>query len=173
MVDILMLCVGSRGDVQPFACLAKELMKQQLTVVVAAHGEYKKFVESFGCRFAEIRSSLPKALHTSEAGQKLRDGDSKAAFTTGLDFFRPLIKVGAITTSSQNIVVKRGLCHNSSHCRVWACFPLTKSGAQCSNFPAGVTLMFSMHGSSRIEWRSAEQSSIPTCNLLSLLTQKF
>jgi sterol 3beta-glucosyltransferase len=92
MIDVLMLCVGSRGDVQPFVCLAQELMKQQLSVVVAAHGEYQDFVESCGCQFAQIRSSLPKALNTSESGQRLRDGASNAAFKESLGFFKPLIK---------------------------------------------------------------------------------
>ncbi|GAA99895.1 glycosyltransferase family 1 protein [Mixia osmundae IAM 14324] len=48
------LTIGSRGDVQPYIALCKGLIAEGHTCRIASHGEYRKWVESFGIEFGEI-----------------------------------------------------------------------------------------------------------------------
>ncbi|WIA36661.1 hypothetical protein OEZ86_007945 [Tetradesmus obliquus] len=86
MVDVLMVCVGSRGDTQPFVDLALALQAAGISSVVAAHPEFEGFVQAAGCCFAPVRSSLPEALHTTAAGKQMREETGSA----GLKYFPAL-----------------------------------------------------------------------------------
>lgn len=48
------LTIGSRGDVQPYIALCKQLIKEGHSATIATHGEFKEFVESRGILFKEI-----------------------------------------------------------------------------------------------------------------------
>ncbi|WIA16464.1 hypothetical protein OEZ85_013148 [Tetradesmus obliquus] len=86
MVDVLMVCVGSRGDTQPFVDLALALKAAGISSVVAAHPEFEGFVQAAGCCFAPVRSSLPEALRTTAAGKQMREESGSA----GLKYFPAL-----------------------------------------------------------------------------------
>ena len=47
----VILCVGTRGDVQPFVALARGLMERGHTVTMCTCGQFREFVESHGIRF--------------------------------------------------------------------------------------------------------------------------
>jgi hypothetical protein len=54
-LNIVILVVGSRGDVQPFVALGQELKtKYGHRIRLATHGTFKKFVEENGLEFFEI-----------------------------------------------------------------------------------------------------------------------
>ncbi|KAL8671013.1 MAG: hypothetical protein Q9168_004465 [Polycauliona sp. 1 TL-2023] len=54
-LNVVIHVVGSRGDVQPFVALGRELKnKYRHRVRVATHGTFKKFVEENGLEFFEI-----------------------------------------------------------------------------------------------------------------------
>lgn len=93
MIDVLIVCVGSRGDVQPFVVLAQALKAAGASCTVAAHPEFEGFVRDAGCQFEVVRHSLPEALLTSDAGKRMREGKGGFAAVTG--FFLPLFKVKA------------------------------------------------------------------------------
>lgn len=48
------LTIGSRGDVQPYVALGRELIKDGNEVTIASHPEYRDWVESFGICFKEV-----------------------------------------------------------------------------------------------------------------------
>lgn len=58
---IIMLTIGSRGDVQPFICLALKLIEKKYNVKIVTHECYKNFVTSNGIEFGGL-SSDPKEL---------------------------------------------------------------------------------------------------------------
>jgi hypothetical protein len=93
MVDVLMVCVGSRGDTQPFVELALALKAAGISSVVAAHPEFEGFVQNAGCCFAPVRSSLPEALHTTEAGKQMRENTGSSSLRFAPAFFMQLFQV--------------------------------------------------------------------------------
>lgn len=50
-MNICILIVGSRGDVQPFVALGKELKKSGHRIRLATHETFKSFVQSAGLEF--------------------------------------------------------------------------------------------------------------------------
>lgn len=50
-IAILMLIVGTRGDVQPFLALAKELLKYGHRIRLATHKNFREFVQNNGVEF--------------------------------------------------------------------------------------------------------------------------
>jgi sterol 3beta-glucosyltransferase len=55
------MTIGSRGDVQPYIVLGRELMKDGHRVTIASHPEYRDWVESFGIGYREVGGD-PQAL---------------------------------------------------------------------------------------------------------------
>jgi len=60
-LHIVCLTIGSRGDVQPYVALGKELIKDGNRCTIASHPEYKDWVESFGIGFRPVGGD-PTAL---------------------------------------------------------------------------------------------------------------
>eukprot|EP01114_Cavostelium_apophysatum_P023159 TRINITY_DN8637_c0_g1_i1.p1 TRINITY_DN8637_c0_g1~~TRINITY_DN8637_c0_g1_i1.p1 ORF type:complete len:493 (+),score=134.67 TRINITY_DN8637_c0_g1_i1:158-1636(+) len=69
--NILLATTGSRGDVQPFICLAEELLLRNYLVVFCTHGEFREFVEAElsadhpNFRFVPLKGS-PTKIMTSD-----------------------------------------------------------------------------------------------------------
>jgi UDP:flavonoid glycosyltransferase YjiC (YdhE family) len=64
-LNIVMLIVGSRGDVQPFIPLAQELQKDGHRVRIGTHETFRTFVNDGGVEFYPIgmaRHSTPRYL---------------------------------------------------------------------------------------------------------------
>jgi len=62
---ITFLTLGSRGDVQPYVALAKELIKNGHEAVVCTGQTFKKFIEENGLIGYIIGISLPFTLNIS------------------------------------------------------------------------------------------------------------
>ncbi|KAL3162062.1 hypothetical protein ABBQ38_009126 [Trebouxia sp. C0009 RCD-2024] len=58
---VVLMCAGTRGDVQPFIALGLKLQEYGHRVRVASHGVYRKFVTSFGLEFYPLGGD-PKVL---------------------------------------------------------------------------------------------------------------
>jgi Glycosyltransferase family 28 N-terminal domain len=56
-MHILMLTIGSRGDVQPFISLCMGFKKHGHTCTIATHYEYKDWIEGFGIGFRELKGN--------------------------------------------------------------------------------------------------------------------
>ncbi|KAI9137439.1 hypothetical protein BKA69DRAFT_1097819 [Paraphysoderma sedebokerense] len=108
---VLITCIGSRGDVQPFLYLSKTLKNQHnCQVIVGAHPEFQKFVESYHVQYFEIGCSMVRELQT-EDGQKVKKASALSAMSAGKAFFKRLMRTwiqdigGAIRKYEPDVVV--------------------------------------------------------------------
>ncbi|KAH7928152.1 glycosyltransferase family 1 protein [Leucogyrophana mollusca] len=60
-MNIVIMIVGSRGDVQPYVALGKKLLKDGHRVRLATHGTFRSFVREAGLEFFDIGGD-PQAL---------------------------------------------------------------------------------------------------------------
>ncbi len=72
-LQITILTLGSRGDVQPYCALALGLQQAGYQVRIATHRNFESFVTQLGLEFAPIAGDI-KELMNSEEGQKLLAG---------------------------------------------------------------------------------------------------
>ena len=63
---VCIMTLGSRGDVQPYVALGKELIKKGHTAVICTGGSFKQFVEENGMEFEETASDLMAIAETPE-----------------------------------------------------------------------------------------------------------
>ena len=67
---VCIMTLGSRGDVQPYVALGKELIKKGHTAVICTGGSFKQFVEENGVEFQETVSDL-MAIATTPEGKAI------------------------------------------------------------------------------------------------------
>jgi sterol 3beta-glucosyltransferase len=72
-MKITFLTLGSRGDVQPYVALAKELMKKGHEACICTGATYRGFIEENGIAFYEASADL-MAIMESEEGRKVFNG---------------------------------------------------------------------------------------------------
>ena len=64
---LLLVTIGSRGDIQPFIPLALGLQTAGYTVRIATHGPYEEFVRGYGLDFAPVVGD-PQAIISGDSG---------------------------------------------------------------------------------------------------------
>jgi UDP:flavonoid glycosyltransferase YjiC (YdhE family) len=64
---IVIIAVGSRGDVQPYVALARGFQAAGDSVLLATHTEFATFVRNYGVEFAPLEGD-PRAVLESDAG---------------------------------------------------------------------------------------------------------
>ncbi len=69
-MQLTLMTVGSRGDVQPILALGLGLKAAGHDVRLATHGIYREFVQSFGLDFYAIEGD-PQAMLQGETGQRM------------------------------------------------------------------------------------------------------
>ncbi|CAA9304236.1 UDP-glucose:sterol glucosyltransferase [uncultured Leptolyngbya sp.] len=74
ILQITILAVGSRGDVQPYYALALGLQRAGHQVQIATHANFEAFVSHQGLEFAPVAGDYNQLLR-SEEGQKLLEGE--------------------------------------------------------------------------------------------------
>lgn len=52
--NIVLLTIGSRGDVQPYIALGKELIMEGHNVTIATHSEFKDWIQKHGINYREL-----------------------------------------------------------------------------------------------------------------------
>ncbi|MBB6098897.1 sterol 3beta-glucosyltransferase [Deinobacterium chartae] len=77
MSRIVILTVGTRGDVQPYAALALGLQRAGHDVTLAAPLNFRAFVENQGIRFAPLRADYLE-LASSAEGKRTLGGDPRS-----------------------------------------------------------------------------------------------
>lgn len=63
---VCFMTLGSRGDVQPYLALGKELIKRGHTAVICTGASFRQFVEENGVEFRETASDLMAIAETPE-----------------------------------------------------------------------------------------------------------
>ena len=91
-MKIVLACVGSRGDVQPYVALGTGLRNAGHQVTIATHMNFESLVASQSLGFELIRGNIHEMLHSEAGHQWLAAGSSPIKFFTGIvrltsDFF--------------------------------------------------------------------------------------
>ncbi len=73
-MDIIFLCLGSRGDVQPYVAIGKTAREFGHNVTICTGETFKNFVENNGLDFQECSLDLMAILQTQEGKQVFEDG---------------------------------------------------------------------------------------------------
>lgn len=63
---VCVMTLGSRGDVQPYVALGKELIKHGHAATICTGGSFQKFIEENGVEFKETASDLMAIAQTPE-----------------------------------------------------------------------------------------------------------
>lgn len=76
-MKVLMLTLGTRGDVQPYVALALELEKAGHEAILAAPEKFEAFVSGYGVRFAALDDG-PMRLTDTAGGREAMQGGVRA-----------------------------------------------------------------------------------------------
>jgi UDP:flavonoid glycosyltransferase YjiC (YdhE family) len=90
---VLIVTMGSRGDVQPYIALGQGLQEAGHVVKIATHCNFQSFVEDHGLLFAPLQADM-RALMKSDSGQRMWAAGANSALY-GHRFFqtvRPLTR---------------------------------------------------------------------------------
>jgi sterol 3beta-glucosyltransferase len=75
---ILLLSLGTRGDVQPFVALGKALQRAGHDVTVCASSSFAPWIEEHGLGYAHMNNDIID-LVSSDAGRKAMEGAGSVA----------------------------------------------------------------------------------------------
>lgn len=70
VMHIVIVTIGTRGDVQPYIALAQGLQRAGHAVTICTHSTFRSFVEDYGIGFASLAGDI-RALLASDAGRSL------------------------------------------------------------------------------------------------------
>ena len=93
IMNITIISLGTRGDVQPYVALGLGLKKAGHNVKLATHGEFSSFVVAYGLDFSPVEGNI-QALLEGDAGKgMLGSGNNKFNFFRHFAVLvRPLMK---------------------------------------------------------------------------------
>ena len=66
-MNIVIITIGTRGDVQPYVALGKRLQTNGHKVTLVTCGEFQSFVEGNGLQFGWINNEFIEFMHTDDA----------------------------------------------------------------------------------------------------------
>jgi hypothetical protein len=87
---IAIVCIGSRGDVDPFCALGKELQALGHSVCLITHDDSAEYVAQHGIEFAGLGTD-PVEARQSEAGQAVDKAGACGKLAALKGFFHPLV----------------------------------------------------------------------------------
>ncbi|KAJ3040601.1 Sterol 3-beta-glucosyltransferase, partial [Rhizoclosmatium hyalinum] len=74
-MKIAFIVLGSRGDVQPFVAIAKELIRRGVPAVILAQRLFQQWIESEGIQYAHIPGDLTKDMNESLIAEAIITGN--------------------------------------------------------------------------------------------------
>jgi sterol 3beta-glucosyltransferase len=88
-VNILILTVGTRGDVQPYIALGKGLAARGHAVSICTSVNFSSFVNDYGLGYAHLNDDVIRLMHSEEGKFAMENsGNWLQAIRTGLRLFR-------------------------------------------------------------------------------------
>lgn len=89
---ILILSIGTEGDVRPAVALAKRLLVAGFDVAVVTHTHRRDLVESSGSNFLDIGPCLAKQRAETDAGRALSEASTFNMLSRAKAFMGPLVE---------------------------------------------------------------------------------
>jgi sterol 3beta-glucosyltransferase len=75
-MHIIMVTVGTRGDIQPFVALGKGLARAGYRVTIATHDDYASFVTEHGLGFRPVGGSFKKVVESDLGREWIESADN-------------------------------------------------------------------------------------------------
>jgi UDP:flavonoid glycosyltransferase YjiC (YdhE family) len=167
-MDVTILAVGGRGDVEPLAVLGRGLVQAGHRVRLATHALFEPLARRYGLEMALIEGN-PRELLESPAGQRLAgSGANPIAFARGLRrLLGPLLEthfVNALEVCEGSDAIVKGVLafpapHVAQHLRV-PCFAALVQPASPTREFADVTAPQVKHAPgllNLLSWHAGEQ----------------
>lgn len=119
-MKVLILTVGSRGDVQPYTALGVELRGAGHNVTLATHVPFREFVTTHGLDFAPLPGDPREVLQTDEAQELLASGKSVVRFAGRFlavlkPWFRDLVASTSSLVPESDVVLYSPLAFTAWH----------------------------------------------------------
>ncbi|KAJ3295718.1 hypothetical protein HDU79_008566 [Rhizoclosmatium sp. JEL0117] len=76
-MKVAFVALGSRGDVQPFVAIAKELIRRGTPSVILAQGLFRPWIESEGIQFVNLPGNFTKDMSESLVAKAIITGNMK------------------------------------------------------------------------------------------------
>ncbi|KAJ3063440.1 hypothetical protein HDU99_004836, partial [Rhizoclosmatium hyalinum] len=76
-MKVAFVVFGSRGDVQPFVAIAKELIRRGTPSVILAQGLFQPWIESEGIQFVNLPGNFTKDMSESLVAKAIMTGNMK------------------------------------------------------------------------------------------------
>jgi sterol 3beta-glucosyltransferase len=83
-MHVLIVTVGTRGDVQPYVALALGLVRADFEVTLASHREHRDFVTSWGLPFRDAGASMREVLESDVGRDWIESSDSMGRYMKAL-----------------------------------------------------------------------------------------
>lgn len=141
-MHVVVLTVGSRGDVQPYTALGVELTRSGHHVTLATHEPFRGLVTDHGLTFAALAGDPRVVLHSEEAADLLASGRSTIRFAGRFlrvlkPWFADLAEATETLVAAADVVVYSPLAFTGWHQPRRRGFPPSSPPFNPSPVPAG------------------------------------
>lgn len=109
-MKITILCVGSRGDVQPFIALGGGLRKAGHETTVATHEDFQELARVAGLGFCQVEGNIREIVQSEQGQEWLNSNKNPIKFFRGMirlceDFFEKLMRDSAKACETAEAII--------------------------------------------------------------------
>lgn len=104
--NIVLLTIGSRGDVQPYIALGKELLKEGHNVTIATHGEFKDWINKHGIKHRELAGDPAELMQLMVTHGSLSVAFLKEAHSKFKDWISSLLKTSWLACQGADMIIE-------------------------------------------------------------------
>lgn len=104
--NIVLLTVGSRGDVQPYIALGKELLKEGHNVTIATHSEFKGWINRHGIKHKELAGDPAELMQLMVTHGSLSVAFLKEAHSKFKDWISSLLETSWQACQGADLIIE-------------------------------------------------------------------
>lgn len=104
--NIVLLTIGSRGDVQPYIALGKELLREGHDVTIATHSEFKKWIELHGITHKEIAGDPAELMQLMVTHGSLSVAFLKEAHVKFREWISSLLETSWLACQGADLIIE-------------------------------------------------------------------
>jgi sterol 3beta-glucosyltransferase len=144
-MHITCLTIGTRGDVQPYIALCKELMKDGHTCRIATHAEYRDWVESFGIEFSVVQGNPAELMQLCVDHGKINVGFLREAISKFLGWIDELLESCRLACVGTDLLIESPTAFGGIHVAealqipFFSAFPMPWTRTKSYPHPFGVS----------------------------------
>lgn len=104
--NIVLLTIGSRGDVQPYIALGKELLKEGHNVTIATHNEFKGWINKHGIKHKELAGDPAELMQLMVTHGSLSVAFLKEAHSKFKDWISSLLETSWKACQGADMIIE-------------------------------------------------------------------